>query len=209
MWKSQTKGSQGAGSKRRQPKVIVATVNKKRLIICPQNDWTHSPLTSCKLKSLLMFDVVNKSWLVDPQQRRNHLQGYVHLTVAWLSQTSLLYTNRGGFRKKWQLFTCTRKLSSTCSEGFARKHGLLLSVSIDNYTCIICRQDGRRPCLFLSAENDMDPLQHLTATGEMLIELLRSCVFTRNTYDGQRGYKGHVQPMWRICSWWLGRISSR
>ena len=155
MWKSQTKGSQGAGSKRRQPKVIVATVNKKRLIICPQNDWTHSPLTSCKLKSLLMFDVVNKSWLVDPQQRRNHLQGYVHLTVAWLSQTSLLYTNRGGFRKKWQLFTCTRKLSSTCSEGFARKHGLLLSVSIDNYTCIICRQDGRRPCLFLSAENDM------------------------------------------------------
>ena len=45
--------------------------------------------------------------------------------VAGLTLSNLLFTSKSGYRKKWQLFTCTRNLSSTGSVGFARKHGQL------------------------------------------------------------------------------------
>ena len=81
----------------------------------------HTELRDFKLEMLLTLDAGKKGLL-----KSNNVATSDKSTctaVAGLTPSSLLFTRKSGYRNKWQRFTCTRKLSSTASAGFARKHG--------------------------------------------------------------------------------------
>ena len=106
---------------------------------------------------------------------------------------------KSGYWNKWQLFTCTKNLSSIGNAKCARKTWPATQrQSVDsNYTCTRCQREA--PCRLFSAENDMDPgavpqeLQGLTEIEE--IQSLSDHVCLPQTWRPER----LIKDMSSIC----------
>ena len=77
----------------------------------------NTELRGLTLEMLLTLDAGKKGLLLSNNVATSDKS--ICTAVAGLTLSSLLFTSKSG----WQCFTCTRKLSSTASAGFARKHG--------------------------------------------------------------------------------------
>ena len=80
---------------------------------------TEERVRRLQVKVLLTLDVVKEELLLSNNATASNNSTYK--TMAGLTLGRLLYTHKSGYRKKWLLFTCTRKLSSTDNATCARK----------------------------------------------------------------------------------------
>ena len=81
----------------------------------------HTELRGLTLEMLLTLDAGKKGLLLSNNVATSDKSTCI--AVAGLTLSSLLFTSKSGYGKKWQRFTCTKNLSSTASAGFAGKHG--------------------------------------------------------------------------------------